>query len=125
MFVDPFFKCTTGMLVWCSPDCSCTLRPASCHQATKRCSVPNVCVLQLGRRRLNGLLKLYLDTSKMMLLYRGEFIPLAVWCGVSVIKSQKRTVVSPEPLARYLQQTQRVCLQSQFHPLYLVFYHGD
>lgn len=30
------------------------------------------------------------------------FIPLAVWRGVSVVKSQKRTVVSPEPLARYL-----------------------
>lgn len=28
--------------------------------------------------------------------------PLAVNCGVSVLRSQKRTVVSPEPLARYL-----------------------
>lgn len=29
-------------------------------------------------------------------------LPLHVKCGVSVLTSQKRTVVSPEPLARYL-----------------------
>lgn len=29
-------------------------------------------------------------------------IPLQVYCGVSVFTSQSRTVVSPEPLARYL-----------------------
>lgn len=38
--------------------------------------------------------------------YSSDFIPLAVWWGVSVVKSQKRTVVSPEPLARYLKQSQ-------------------
>lgn len=34
--------------------------------------------------------------------------PLAVNCGVSVLRSQKRTVVSPEPLARYLGQEEEV-----------------
>lgn len=32
--------------------------------------------------------------------------PLQQWCGVSVLTSQKRTVVSPEPLARYLHNNQ-------------------
>lgn len=39
-----------------------------------------------------------------MLTCSSDFIPLDVWWGVSVVKSQKRTVVSPEPLARYLKQ---------------------
>ena len=30
--------------------------------------------------------------------------PFEVKCGVSVFKSQKRTVVSPEPLAKYLKK---------------------
>ena len=32
-------------------------------------------------------------------------LPLHVNCGVSVLTSQNRTVVSPEPLAKYLEYT--------------------
>lgn len=49
-----------------------------------------------------------------MLPYRSDFIPLAVWWGVSVVKSQKRTVVSPEPLARYLKQSEGCVFTTKF-----------
>ena len=54
---------------------------------------------------------LYLESQQTTQLCSSEvlfFIPLAVWWGVSVVKSQKRTVVSPEPLARYLKQTRTI-----------------
>lgn len=112
-FMDDIVKIQIRhVCVWSLPDCSCTLKPASCHQVTRRCSAPSVCVLKWSRIQLSGVKKLLisslcLDAWKLMLHYWSDFIPLAVWWGVSVVKSQKRTVVSPEPLARYLKQTQQ------------------
>lgn len=99
------------MRVGCTPDCSCTLKPASCHQVTRRCKVPSVCVLEESRIQFGGLFKNKYNTNIPM-PHRSDIIPLAVWWGVSVVRSQKRTVVSPEPLARYLKQDRWVKLIS-------------
>lgn len=106
------------MWVGCSPDCSCTLKPASCHQATRRCKVPSVCVLEESRIQFGGLFRNNNNNTNILMPHRSQIIPLAVWWGVSVVRSQKRTVVSPEPLARYLKQKMKCYFLTLFFQIW-------
>lgn len=76
--------CTPDTRAARPPDCSCSLKPASCHQVTRRCTAPSVCVLEESRTQLS-------ETKNIKTVLTPEATKFYLWlCGEASQSSSPR-----------------------------------
>lgn len=76
--------CTPDTRAARPPDCSCSLKPASCHQVTRRCTAPSVCVLEESRTQFS-------ETQNIKNVLTPEATKFYLWpCGEASQSSSPR-----------------------------------
>lgn len=91
-WVTPY-KCRSNMFVGSLPDCFCILKPVFCHQVTRQCSVPSVCVLKSSTIQLQLCLKEICVVMHHKLCYHTELTAYLWQCdGVSQLSSPKNAL---------------------------------